>query len=195
MIPHPADPAADLIDRARRGEEEALSALVEHAYPLVRRWALIQTGEPDDAEDLTQDVLVQMLRKLDTFQSQARFSTWLYQVTRNAAHDRRRRKARRDRLSAAREGWAPLTAQVVADPSALLERQALSDALRGFFAELPERQREVFDLVELQGYPAVDAAEMLGIEAVSVRAHLFKARKRLRARMLEQNPDLIEEWS
>ena len=64
MIPHPADPAADLIDRARRGEEEALSALIEHAYPLVRRWALIQTGEPDDAEDLTQDVLVQMLRKL-----------------------------------------------------------------------------------------------------------------------------------
>lgn len=195
MTHHPADPATDLIDRGRRGEEEALSALIGYAYPLVRRWALVQTGEPDEAEDLTQDVLVQMLRKLHTFQSHARFSTWLFQVTRNAAHDSRRRRQRRERLSSAREGWAPLTAQVVPDPSARLDRTALSNALATFFRELPPRQREVFDLVDLQGYSSVEAAEVLAIEPVSVRAHLFKARRLMRTRMMEEHPDLVEDWS
>ena len=62
------------------------------------------------------------------------------------------------------------------------------------FHELPSRQREVFDLVELQGVPATEAAEMLGIRATSVRGNLFKARRNLRRRILTVWPDVGEDW-
>ncbi len=189
---HPPDITPDLVDRARKGHEEALKALIEGAYPLVRRWALVHTGEPADADDLTQDVLVQMLRKLDSFHVEARFTTWLYTVTRNAS-DRFRRRRRRERLTEERERYADLVTTAVDDVSRELEREELRGLLRAFFTDLPDRQREIFDLVELQGLATVEVAGMLGIEPVSVRAHLFKARRSLRARMFAQRPDVVEE--
>ena len=66
--------------------------------------------------------------------------------------------------------------------------------LRSAFDELPSRQREVFDLVELQGIPATEAAEILGIRATSVRGNLFKARRNLRRRILNVWPDVEEDW-
>ena len=65
--------------------------------------------------------------------------------------------------------------------------------VRTFFGELPPRQREVFDLADLQGLPSTEIAARLGIEPVSVRAHLFKARRALRARILEAHPLLAED--
>ena len=61
-----------------------------------------------------------------------------------------------------------------------------------FFEQLPGRQREIFDLVELQGLSGAEVSELLDIEAVSVRAHLFKARKRLRRLILQTSPELVE---
>ena len=69
----------------------------------------------------------------------------------------------------------------------------ITDLVKAFFRELPLRQREAFDLVELQGLSSPEAAQRLGIEPVSVRANLFKARKALRARILEARPELAED--
>jgi RNA polymerase sigma-70 factor (ECF subfamily) len=182
----------ELVARARDGDAAALERLVEAAYPRVRRWALVHTGEEAEADDLTQDVLIRMIRNLDGFQGDARFATWLYAVTRNAAVDRHRRGRRRTLVSehASDEGalhpWRP------EDPARATERRELGRLVRSYFAELPERQRAVFDLVELQGLSASEAAEVMDIEPVSVRAHLFKARRTMRARMLEEHPELAE---
>ncbi len=70
-----------------------------------------------------------------------------------------------------------------------------AEVARTFFSELPERQREVFDLVELQGYTAVEAADMLVMSASTVRVHLLRARRTLRARIMEQHPALAEDFS
>ena len=74
-----------------------------------------------------------------------------------------------------------------------IERREARRALHTFIDALPERQRLVFDLVELQGYAASEVAEMLDIAAVSVRAHLFKARRALRTRILQDTPELAKE--
>lgn len=79
------------------------------------------------------------------------------------------------------------------DPSRMTEAHEIRALLDVFFLELPDRQRQVFDLVELQGYSAVDAARLMGIEPVSVRAHLFRARRRLRERILRERPEIAEE--
>ena len=178
----------ELVSRARGGDEAALTRLAELAYPRVRRWALVQTGDPAEADDLTQDVLIRMIRHLDTFHGDAAFETWLYATTRNAARDAfraRRREARREgdprTVVALRPDPAPR-------PDRRVERSELRATLLDAFARLPRRQREAFELVELQGHSAKEAAGILGIEPVSVRAHLFKARRAMRELLLADDP-------
>ena len=187
------DVPGSVLERARRGDDDALEALVRAAYPAVRRWTLVQTGDAAEADDLTQDVLIRMIQKLDSFHGDAQFGTWLYSVTRNAATDRFRKQARRRRLATAPTAFEDLVPTGPEDPMKAVERREVSSLVRLFFAELPDRQREVFDLVELQGLSAAEASEMLGIEPVSVRANLFKARKRLRTRILEARPEVAED--
>jgi len=184
---------SSLVERAQGGDDDALGHLIEQAYPTIRRWALVQTGDPTEADDLSQEVAVMMIRKLDTFQGEARFESWLYSMTRNAAIDWFRKEKRAHRLVEHHRVVAELTPESSEDPARGVERAELSELLRTFFSELPDRQREVFDLVELQGMAAADAAELMGVQAVSVRAHLFKARRRMRSRILATRPDLAEE--
>jgi RNA polymerase sigma-70 factor (ECF subfamily) len=108
---------------------------------------MVRTGDPTEAEDLTQDVMIRMIGTLDGYEGRAGFATWLYSVTRNAAVDRLRRDRRRRRWvedPAVAEALAPAGAP---EAHAALERIELSTALRAFFMELPLRQREVLDLV------------------------------------------------
>jgi RNA polymerase sigma-70 factor (ECF subfamily) len=190
---HTPEVSRTLLARARAGDQEALRALVEHAYPLVQRWSLVHLGDPADADDLTQDVLVRMLEKLDTFGGRSEFGTWLYAMTKNAATDRVRGTARRERLTGHARAYDALLPAPTQDPSRLAERSELRRLLEAFFHELPDRQREVFDLVELEGLSSSEAAARMGLEPVSVRAHLFKARRTLRALILEARPELVED--
>lgn len=82
-----------------------------------------------------------------------------------------------------------------ADPEEEAERRELRDMLRVFFKRLTDRQREFFDLMVLQGLSGAEVSELLGIEPVSVPAHLFKARKRLRSLILTTSPALVEDFS
>jgi RNA polymerase sigma-70 factor (ECF subfamily) len=75
------------------------------------------------------------------------------------------------------------------DPGARVDRERMTTFIRHFFRELPARQREVFDLVDLQGHDPAEVAEMIGLKAGTVRANLFKARASIRAHILELHPD------
>lgn len=189
------DIGPDLVRRARDGDPDALRTLVDGVYPTVRRWALVHTGNTAEADDLTQDVMVHVIQHLDSFAGTSRFTTWLYTVTRNAATDRLRRSGRRARKLEDPRLQAEVMPGSPDDPSAGADRSHIGGVIAAFFEELPERQREVFDLSELQGLPSPEIAERLGIEPVSVRAHLFKARRTLRERILAMHPELAEEWS
>lgn len=184
-----------LVRKAARGDQDALRIVVERAYPAVRRWALVHTGDPSEADDLTQDVLVHMIQRLDTFSGASRFTTWLYTVTRNAALDLLRGSERRSRRLEDPRVHAEIAPAALDPPDTEADRSRLGAVLRAYFKELPERQREVFDLADLQGIPSPEIAERLGIEPVSVRANLFRARRALRARILAEHPELVEEWS
>lgn len=166
---------------------------MKRALPLVHRWALVRTGDPAEADDLTQDVLVQVIRKLDSFEGSSRFTTWLYTVTRNAAADRFRRTGRREEVTGQLAASERLESTASPDPEEAIAERKLADLVLSFFRELPERQRQVFDLTELQGVPAKDVAERLGIDPVSVRVSLMKARRTLRRRILESHPELAED--
>jgi len=132
-----------LIRRAQRGEPGALDDLIRQNYRLIHRWALVKTGDADDAEDVTQRVLIQLFKKLGTFRGRSSFNSWLYRITSNAAGELHRRRGARERAVAK---WEEKQGEESAEP-AVLGRIAGSEAAevaRAFFSELPERQREVF---------------------------------------------------
>lgn len=181
-----------LAGAARAGDRGAREELLYRTHAHAFRWALVHTGDPDDADDVAQEVLVTVHRRLDAFRGQARFTTWLYRVTQNAAAGFHRRRVSRWRTArlAASEGDDRGRER---DPAERVADAGLAELVREFFRDLPMRQRATFDLVDLQGYTPLEAAEMLGMKPATARAHLFKARRTIRARILELDPALAEE--
>ncbi len=187
----PVEPAEDLVQRAQAGDDAAFEQLVRGCYDQIYRWALVQTGDPDEADDVTQDVLVVLYRKLGSFRGRSRFTSWLFQVTRNEALQHGRTAGRLLRIKQrARE--VTVEEPEVHDGASEIDGLNLANAVRAMFRDLPVRQREVFDLADLQGYSPTEIAEMLRMKPVTVRANLCKARRALRAGLLEKHPDLVE---
>jgi len=180
-----------LIRGAQAGEGAAFEDLVRRYYGQIYRWAVARTGDRDDAEDVTQETLVRVHRHLPSFDGRSRFSTWRYQVTRSAAADLYRKRARRERLALRVKRHTPMAVVPRGDEVVTDERRA-SDLVKTFLEELSERQREVFDLVDLQGFSTVEVSEMLRMEPVTVRSHLFRARKAIRKKILAARPELVE---
>jgi len=191
QTPEP-DPA--LIQGAKAGNRAALKSLLEQVSPVIRQWALARTGEAELAADLTQEVLILLVRNLPSFRGESRFLSWVFAVTRNQAIEAWRSEVREerkmDRVSVQTAEDAPLPAQ----PDSGIDGRRIRNIVAAFLGELPQRQREVFQMAELQGLSSPEIGEILGVKAGSVRAALFKARRTLRRRILEQHPEFVEEY-
>jgi RNA polymerase sigma-70 factor, ECF subfamily len=184
---------ADLLPRAQAGDAAARDELLRRCHGTVYRWALVQTGHPDDAEDVAQEVLVRLYRYLGRYSGRSRFTTWLYRVTRNAALGWRRQLASRLRVLRDVSLNPPPPAAPPEDPVERLQAARIAAVVTALFQELPARQREVFNLADIEGVALVDIAERLGMNPNTVRAHLFRARRTLRSRILARHPELAEE--
>jgi RNA polymerase sigma-70 factor (ECF subfamily) len=180
-----------LASLASAGDDSAFTTLVARYHPAVFRWSLIFARDPDEAEDIAQEVFVRAHRQLSQYRSDGSLGAWLYAITRRAATQLRRSQRRRRRLSLS-PGAAPLREVYTTDPGGRVDRERAANVIRELFSELPARQREIFDLVDLQGLSPAEAAERTGMKAVSVRASLFKARSAIRKKFLASHPSYGE---
>jgi RNA polymerase sigma-70 factor (ECF subfamily) len=188
------DPDPGLVLRAQEGDREALKDLLEEVGPAVRQWAYAHTGDVDSACDLSQEVLVLLLRKLRSYRGEARFLSWLFAVTRNQALEGLRRRGRRSRKMDRFKAEIGDAGTAVNDGGAGVDRQRLAELVRRLVADLPQRQREVFQMADLQGLTSPEIGTILKLSPVSVRAALLKARRSLRRRILENHPEFVEEY-
>ena len=182
-----------LVRQAQAGDQQALNEVLRRSYEQIHRWAISLTGDPDDADDVTQDVLILLHRRIGQYRERSQFTTWLYRVTRNAAGDHFRRSSRRERAvkrSTEEVGDASYQKGTQLDE---LHASDVADLVRTLFADLPDRQREVFDLVDLQDWRPAEVSQALDMKPVTVRAHLHRARRTIRKRILERHPELMEE--
>jgi RNA polymerase sigma factor (sigma-70 family) len=182
---------AQLASLAAAGDDAAFTTLVTRYQPAVFRWALIFARDADEAEDIAQEVFVRMYRQLSQYRSDGLLSSWLYAITRRAANQMRRTLKRRSRLALS-PAARPLRDVYTTDPGGRVDRERAAAVIREMFAELPPRQREVFDLIDLQGLTPAEVAARTGMKPVSVRANLFKARSSIRARFLATHPSYSE---
>jgi RNA polymerase sigma-70 factor (ECF subfamily) len=184
---------ADLVPRAQRGDTEAFERLLRACRDTIYRWALVQTADTEDAEDVTQEVLIRLHGSLDRYAGRSRFTTWLYRVTRNEAANLGRRLRSRLRLAdaASREVTAEPTTEP--DPLGRIHAAKVAGLAEVLLHRLPRRQREVFHLADIEGCTAEEVSERLGMSPVTARVHLMHARRTLRSQLLEQLPELGEE--
>jgi RNA polymerase sigma-70 factor (ECF subfamily) len=137
-----------------------------------------------DAEDVTQEVLLQVVRKLDTFRQQARLSTWIHRISVNAVLTHRRRRARRPECQLPDVPEHVLGGPFARAAPATPEREVLGREMRrvieGVLARLPRGYREVFVLVDVEGVRVAEAARLLGLGLPAVKSRLHRARLMLR---------------
>src|SRR2546423_11938883 len=182
---------AQLASLASAGDDAAFTTLVTRFQRAVFRWALTFARDPDEAEDIAQEVFVRVHRKIGDYRSDGPLEAWLYRLTRRTATQLRRKRGRRGRLMLS-PGARPERDIYTTDPGARVDRQRAADVIRDTFFELQRRQREIFDLVDLQGLSPAEVAERTGMKPVSVRANLFKARKAIRDGLLSTHPAYSE---
>lgn len=179
------DPASDLVDRARAGDQAAFSKLFEAHKKRVYSLCLRMTGDVSEAEDLTQEAFLQVFRKLGTFRGDSALSTWLYRVAFNTVLMKlRKRKPREvsldepictESFEVKREyGRADLILQGTVDRLALI--RAIDD--------LPAGYRIIFILHEIEGYQHHEIAELLDCSSGNTKSQLHKARMKIREHLL-----------
>jgi RNA polymerase sigma factor (sigma-70 family) len=158
----------------------------------IQAWAHAVTHDEDEAEDVAQLVLLRLHARVSEYQGRSRFTTWLYRITRNLATDRRRREAKRSALLLNQVN-SLATDQAVRDTPAEAPPH-LAELVRFYLEELPGRQREVFELSDVQGLDSTQVGARLGISGSTVRVLLARARRTIRLRILEQRPQWLEEY-
>lgn len=180
MTPEPATSDAP----GRLSAEQVFRDYAPRVYNLARR----MLGNDADAEDVTQDVLLQVVRKLDTFRGEAAFPTWLHRVTVNAALVHRRKQTNREKHQAGEaldfamnDGRHPGPVK----PWSISPDQPMLDAEQNKLIEhairdLPEGYRDVFVLADVEGLHNADIAETLELTVPAVKSRLHRARLMMR---------------
>ncbi|MEM0923215.1 MAG: sigma-70 family RNA polymerase sigma factor [Pseudomonadota bacterium] len=166
---------ATLAMRAATGDGEAFAELLAQVYPMVFRLGCRLLGDRSEAEDLAQDIALGLARKIRGFRGEAAFSTWLYRLVVNAAHDRRRRVGRQARLA---QDFADIDAlRRAGDQARAAEAVWLSEAL----AALPDDLRTTAVLVLEEDMTQAQVAHVLGIAEGTVAWRMAEIKRRLRA--------------
>lgn len=164
----------DLALAAAGGDAEAFSTLLSRHYDALFRVCFRLTGRADAAEDLTQDICLVLPVRLRGFRGEAKFTTWLYRVAVNAAHDARRRATSRTKAA---DGWGEWEQGRRAEAA---EAAAGLDWLRTAMAALPEDLRDTAALTMGDEMTHAEAAEALGISEGTVSWRLSEIRRRLK---------------
>ncbi len=168
-------PDEALASAAATGDRDAFAALLGRHYDRIFALAFRLTGSRAEAEDLTQDICLALPAKLRSWRGEARFTTWLYRITVNAAHDRRRRAATRTRAA---DGWGDWE---VNRRAGIAEEAAAQDWLAATMARLSPELRDTVALTLGEDLSQREAAEVLGISEGTVAWRMSEVKKRLRA--------------
>jgi RNA polymerase sigma-70 factor, ECF subfamily len=175
---------AELIMRAKRGEEGAFETLFHQHKQRVYSLCLRMIGNTAEAEELTQEAFLQVFRKIHTFRGDSAFSTWLYRLSVNVALMRLRKKSLNELpLEDGDSEDEPRKEIAVADLTlqGSIDRLNLQRAV----AQLPPGYRQAFVLHDVQGYEHNEIAAMLGFSVGNSKSQLHKARMRLRQLLQE----------
>jgi RNA polymerase sigma-70 factor (ECF subfamily) len=174
---------SELVDAARAGNAAAFEILVRRYSERAYRVAFRVVRDADESRDVVQDALVKAYRGLDSFESRSSFYTWLYRIVVNLALDRRRREQRAPAVEWDDDVALQIDPRSVSSPPGSPEVAARRREVRELVAlgveGLPEGQREVLLLREVDGLSYEEIARTMRISKGTVMSRLHYARKKM----------------
>jgi RNA polymerase sigma factor (sigma-70 family) len=177
----------DLVRSAQQGDRAALEDLVKRHQPWIYNIALRMVFSPQDAEDVTQEVLIKIITNLAGFKGRSRFRTWAYRIVANHVINMRKRRAEMSFTSFARYGRGidrspdldiPDPGAIPADLPVLFD-EVKTHCMMGMLLCLDRRQRLAFTLGELFGASDAVAGEIMEVSREAYRQMLSRARKQV----------------
>jgi RNA polymerase sigma-70 factor (ECF subfamily) len=182
---------AIVVRRAQAGDREAFGTLVEQFQATVYAIALRRLGNPSDALELTQDVFLHVLERLDQLREPERFAGWLRQVAVRMAINR---ATRRVAPSSVETGVLERAHDGGDEPLERLIGRERAERVWEALGRLKSLDREALDAFYIRGHSLLEIAEMLDVPLGTVKRRLHTARKRLRVELETAVADPLE-WS
>lgn len=178
-----------LLDLAKKGDVEAFESLVEAYQKKVYNIALRMVGNPDDAEEIAQEVFIRIFKSLKNFKGQAQFYTWIYRITSNVCLDELRKRknkrviyldqeiANRDNELGRQIGDESFAPDIFAEQNQL--KKMINDALQ----QLPEKHRIILIMRDICGMSYEDIAKALESPIGTVKSRISRARQALKDKL------------
>jgi len=172
-----------LIERARRGDSNAMSQLMRDNYALVYGYLLKVTRDPETAKDVTQEAMTKALVSMPKFRGDAKFSSWLIQIAYHAYLDERRKWDKRT-VHQETEQSAPVLTEEEAIRHDQMAR--IHEALQS----IEEPDRSIFVLKHEKGYSYSELAKMFGLKEGTIRSKLHYTIKKIQRKVREPDEDV-----
>jgi len=163
----------ELIQKCKKGEMKYLEKLYKHFYSYAMGVSLRYLSNREDALEVVNDAFIKIFSAINTFNADNAFKPWLRRIVVNTAIDRRRKNLRYLEQADLEE------AVYIGSPAQVIDNMGLED-LRKMINALPEIQKMVFNLYEIDGYNHEEIGSMLSIPVSSSRVYLSRAKEKLR---------------
>lgn len=197
---HMSDREKLLLDKAKAGDIAAFEELIEGYQRKIFNIALRIVGNYDDANDLSQEVLIRIFKSIGSFKEQSSFSTWIYRITTNVClDDIRKRKNRRvvslDEEIKVEDG--EMQRQIVSNdplPEETAEKEELRELVNGAISSLSEEHRLVIVMRDLQGFSYEEIARILKCPEGTIKSRINRARLALKNVLQSKRELLFEDY-
>jgi len=174
-----------LIEQLKQGDETAFKTIVDTWQDMVYNTALGIVQNPEDAEDIAQEVFVQVYESIHSFKGEAKFSTWLYKITITKTMDHLRRKKRKKRFAFVQRLFGA-NDEIAYDPpdfhhpGVALDKKETAAELFKAIEQLPENQKIAFTLNKLEGLNYQEVSEIMNTTVPSIESLLHRAKNNLK---------------
>jgi RNA polymerase sigma-70 factor (ECF subfamily) len=180
----------EIIEQLKQGSEAAFKKLVEHNQLLVVNTCYGMVQNREDAEDIAQDVFIEVFRNIHQFRSDAKLSTWLYRIAVNRSlnhiRDNKKRKwfqSFEDQVAAKNSEFRKIQSSLTDQPEYEVENEQRAVILRTAIDSLPNNQKIAFSLSKYEELSYQEIADVMELSVSSVESLLFRAKKGLQKKL------------
>lgn len=171
-----------VIQQIINGNQAAFKQLVEHYQSYAFRLAFKIVCNEEDARDVVQESFIKIWKNIKHYKQSVKFSTWLYKIVTNTAIDQYRKNSKRKTISIDNTGNLPFDNDTYATHKNL-DNIEIANLITQLAKGLPEKQRVVFVLRDIQSLESLEVQEILEMSETVVKSNLYHARKSVKGKL------------
>lgn len=172
----------NIIEEVKSGNKTAFKHLVEEYQQYAFNVAFRVVCNEEDAKDVVQESFIKIWKKVNSFDVKLKFTTWMYKIVTNSAIDKLRSSTRTNTINIDKvsENLCRLDTH---GPDVQIENRELGNMIKFISEELPEKQKLVFVMRDIQGFDSVEVEKILEMHHTSVKSNLYNARQLVRKKL------------